>query len=76
MKIRQPNHVQPTYANFAVIDTKGQEVILNLCFAEGDAKTPSASVVHKVVMSVDNFARLLDAGQSTLLKLKPAVSDA
>lgn len=76
MKIRQSNHMQPTYSNFAVIDTKGQEVILNLCFAEGDSNDPSASVVHKIVMSTEGFARLIQAGQEALLKLRPAVSDA
>lgn len=76
MKIRQPNHVQPTYANFAVIDTNGQEVILNLCFAEGNAQNAAASVVHKVVMSWDNFACLMEAGQDTLLKMRPVVTDA
>lgn len=66
MKIRQPNHLQPTYANFTVLDSKRGEVILNLCFAEGDSQNATATVVHKVVFQTANFARLIEAGQELL----------
>lgn len=66
MKIRQPSHVQPTYANFTVLDSKRGEVVLNLCFAEGDEHNPSATVVHKVVLQTANFAHLIQSGQELL----------
>lgn len=68
MKIRQPIHILPTYANFAVIDTKRGEVVLNLCFAEGDPQNPTATVVHKVILQTMNFAQLIEAGQKALAK--------
>ncbi|PNY81654.1 hypothetical protein [Deinococcus koreensis] len=66
MKIRQPSHVQPTYSNFTVLDSRRGEVILNLCFAEGDAQSSSATVVHKVVLQTANFARLVQLGQELI----------
>lgn len=56
MKIRQLNHVQPTSANFAVIDWKRGEIILNLCFIEGAERNPSATVVHKVILGTENLS--------------------
>lgn len=66
MKIHQPSHVQPTYANFCAIDWKRGEVVLNLCFAEGDEQSPRATVVHKVVFRPEDFARVLKIGQEAL----------
>lgn len=63
MKIRQPNHIQPVYANFTVLDSKRGEVILSFCLAEGDAKAPVATVVSKVVMQTANFERMVRLGQ-------------
>ncbi|MCP2013223.1 hypothetical protein L1280_000351 [Deinococcus sp. HSC-46F16] len=58
LKIRASNHILPTYANFAVLDTKKDEVVLNFCFAEGDTKHPEAVLVHKVVMTPLNLQSL------------------
>ncbi|MFC3833946.1 MULTISPECIES: hypothetical protein [Deinococcus] len=66
MKIRMPSHIPPTYANFTLLDAKRGEVVLNLCFAEGDEKNPTATVVHKVVFQTANFARLIQLGQELL----------
>lgn len=66
MKIRHPGTVQPTYANFTVIDWKRGEVTLNLCFAEGDEQSPTATVVHKVVFHTANFERMIQAGREAL----------
>jgi|GEM_PF-3652882 len=57
MKIRVPNTVFPTYANFAVIDHKKDEVILNFCLAEGTESDPEGILVQKVVMHPANLKR-------------------
>lgn len=66
MKIRQPDHIYPTYANVVVIDPKRGEIVINLCFAEGEVKDPSICVVHKVVMTTENFERFIQIGQEAL----------
>lgn len=58
LKIRVSNHVLPIYANFAVLDTKKDEVVLNFCFAEGDSEQPEAVLVQKVVMTPANLKNL------------------
>lgn len=63
MKIRQPNHIQPLYTNFTVLDSKRGEVILSFCLAEGDAEAPVATVVSKVVMQTANFERMVRLAQ-------------
>lgn len=58
LKIRAPSHVLPLYANFAVLDTTKDEVILNFCHAEGDQ--PEAVLVQKIVMTPVNLKSLHD----------------
>lgn len=58
LKIRASNHILPLYSNFAVLDTKKDEVVLNFCFAEGETDQPEAVLVNKVVMTPANLKGL------------------
>ncbi|PYE53300.1 DUF3467 domain-containing protein [Deinococcus yavapaiensis] len=58
--IRVPSDIKPLYANFAVLDTTRDEVLLNFCFAEGPSDKPEASLVAKIVMTPTNLKNLHD----------------
>ncbi|WP_027482059.1 DUF3467 domain-containing protein [Deinococcus pimensis] len=58
MKIRASNNILPVYANFAVLDTTKDEVVLNFCHAEGGQEQPQGLLVQKVVMTPQNLKNL------------------
>ncbi|UBV43245.1 DUF3467 domain-containing protein [Deinococcus taeanensis] len=58
LNIRVPNDIRPLYANFAVLDTTRDEVIIAFCCAEGGVERPEAQLVQKIVMTPANLKNL------------------
>lgn len=62
MKIRVPNGREtPQYSNLSIIDSKFEEIILNLAYIEGDEIAPIAALVAKIALHPRNAKRLCRA---------------